>query len=116
MAEPSSGPRLVGVPKETVQGERRVALVPELVAKLQKVGLEVLVQPGAGVAAGFPDALYTEQGATLDADVFSKSDVLVKVQPPTPAEVGKLKDGAIYVGFLQPYTNDDGIRALLTRR
>ena len=72
---------IVGVAKETVPGERRVALVPELVAKLTKAGLEVRVQPGAGLAAGFADAAYQEQGARLEADL-SAADILPKVQPP----------------------------------
>src|SRR5918912_228602 len=60
---------IVGVPKETAANERRVALVPDLVPKLVRAGLEVVVQAGAGVAAGFPDAAYAAQGARLEADV-----------------------------------------------
>jgi NAD(P) transhydrogenase subunit alpha len=107
---------IVGVPRETVPGERRVALVPELVAKLTKSGLEVAVQPGAGMAAGFPDALYEEKGARLRPDVFEVADVLLKVQPPTVAEASRVKEGATLIGFLQPYANAAGIRALAARR
>jgi NAD(P) transhydrogenase subunit alpha len=107
---------IVGVPKETVSGERRVALVPELVAKLTKAGLEVLVQPDAGAAAGFADRSYLEQGAHLEPDVFAKADILLKVQPPTVEESGRLREGATLIGFLQPYTNAAGIQALSSRR
>src|SRR5713226_4997084 len=78
-------PMIVSVPKETVPGEQRVALVPELVPKLTKARLEVIVQTGAGESAGFFDAEYEEKGARLEEEVFSKADILLKVQPPTNA-------------------------------
>src|SRR5262245_1265827 len=59
---------MVGVPKEIVPGERRVALVPELVPKLTRMGVDVLVQAGAGAAAGFLDPTYAEQGARVDSE------------------------------------------------
>jgi NAD(P) transhydrogenase subunit alpha len=107
---------IVGVPQETVPGERRVALIPDLVPKLTGAGLEVVVQSGAGAAAGFPDPAYQEKGARLEAEVLDKADVLLKVQPPTPAEVGALKEGATLIGFLQPYANRAGIQALAARQ
>src|SRR5262245_5558340 len=103
---------ILGVPKEAVPGERRVALVPDLVPSLTKSGLEVVVQPGAGAEAGFPDNSYLEKGALLGPDVFGQSDVVLKVQPPTAEETGALKDGATLIGLLQPYTNAAGIRSL----
>jgi NAD(P) transhydrogenase subunit alpha len=107
---------IVGVPKEIVAGERRVALVPELAAKLIKAGLEVVVQSGAGAAAGFPDAAYQDQGGRLAPEVIDQADVLLKVQPPTAEEVGRIKEGATLIGLLQPYANAAGIRALAARR
>jgi NAD(P) transhydrogenase subunit alpha len=107
---------IVSVPSETVPGERRVALVPDLVPRLVKAGLEVLVQPGAGQAAGFPDQAYTAQGARLEPDGFGRADVLLKVQPPTADETGRVKEGATLIGFLQPYTNAAGIAALAARQ
>jgi NAD(P) transhydrogenase subunit alpha len=107
---------MVGVPRETAQGERRVALVPELVGKLKKAGLEVLLQPGAGELAGYPDALFQEQGVRFEADVFSLSDILLKVQPPTLAEIGRMKEGAVLVSLLQPYTGLAEIQALARRK
>ncbi len=106
----------VGVPQETFAGERRVALVPELVPKLAKAGLEVLVEAGAGAAAGFPDAAYQEKGARMEADVLAQADVLLKVQPPSAAETARIREGATLIGFLQPYANGDGIRELAARR
>ncbi len=107
---------ILSVPKETVPGERRVALVPELVSKLTKAGLEVIVEWRAGVEAGFLDSSYTEKGARIDADVFEKADILLKVQPPTAEEIGRIKEGSTLIGFLQPYTNGAGIQALAARR
>lgn len=109
-------PMIVGIPREAVVGERRVALVPELVSKLVAAGLEVVVQPGAGSAAGFLDPAYAEKGARLEEDVWGPADVVLKVQPPTPDEVGRMKEGAALIGFLQPYANAAGITALAARR
>lgn len=106
---------IVGVPRETAAEERRVALVPDLVAKLAKAGLEVLIQPGAGSSAGFADAIYQKLGARLEEDLFPQADVLLKVQPPTEEEIGQLKEEAIVIGFLQPYANLAGIQVLAER-
>src|SRR5215469_8135981 len=100
---------IICVPKGTNPGERRVGLVPDLVPKLIRAGLEVLLQPGAGTAAGFPEALYLEQGARLEPEVFERADILLKVQPPTAAEIARMKEGATLIGFLQPYANAEGI-------
>ncbi|HEY4683227.1 MAG TPA: Re/Si-specific NAD(P)(+) transhydrogenase subunit alpha [Candidatus Acidoferrales bacterium] len=107
---------IVGVPKETVPGERRVALVPELVPKLMKASLDVVVQSGAGVAAGFVDPAYAERGARLEPEVFDKADVLLKVQPPTIEEIGRMKEGSVLIGFLQPYADAAAIKALAARK
>ena len=107
---------IVGIPQETLPGERRVALIPELVARLTKAGLEVRVQSGAGTAAGFPDQAYADQGARLGPNGFDQADVILKVQPPTAAETAQIKEGATLIGFLQPYANATGIQALAARR
>src|SRR5207253_1470612 len=104
------------VPKETVPGEKRVALVPDLVPRLTKVGFDVIVQPDAGTAAGYPDAAYQAKGARLDANALSQADVVLKVQPPSADEVAALKEGVVLIGFLQPYANADGIQALAARK
>ncbi len=101
----------VGVPKETAEGERRVALVPDVVRKLAARDVEVLVEPGAGAGALIPDAAYEEAGATLTSDVWG-ADVVVKVAPPTSEEIGRLRDGGVFVGFLAPRTQPETIEAL----
>src|SRR5882724_28572 len=107
---------IVCVPKEIAPNERRVALVPDLVAKLTRAGLQVVVQTGAGEAAGYPDTAYTAPGARLEPEVLAMADVILKVQPPSIEEVGRLKEGATLICMLQPYTNIAGIQALAARR
>jgi NAD(P) transhydrogenase subunit alpha len=104
----------IGVPKETAEGERRVALVPEVVKKLKAKGLDVLVERGAGEAALIPDALFEEAGATLtdDTGAVYGCDIVVKVAPPTGEEAAQLRAETVLIGFLQPLTNGDGIRAI----
>jgi NAD(P) transhydrogenase subunit alpha len=100
----------VSVPKETAAGERRVALVPELVRRLARSGVESVVESGAGAAAHHSDVAYVEAGAQI-GDGFS-GDVVAKVAPPSAAEVGRLREGGVLVGFLQPLTAADTVRAL----
>ena len=107
---------IVSVPKETAPGERRVALVPELVSKLTAAGLEVYVQFDAGVEAGFGDKDYEEKGARLTSDVFAEADVLLKVRPPTADEIAKLREAAVFIGLLEPYTSEAQIRLLGARK
>jgi proton-translocating NAD(P)+ transhydrogenase subunit alpha len=105
----------VGVPKESQSGERRVALVPDSVSRLKQADLTVAVEAGAGAAAGFPDAAYEKAGAFLVPDaatLFSGSDIVVKVRPPSASEVAQLKPGAILIGFLEPLTSPDLVAAL----
>jgi H+-translocating NAD(P) transhydrogenase subunit alpha len=104
----------IGVPKETLDGERRVALVPEVVKKLTAKDHEVIVERGAGAAALIPDTQYEEAGATLadDPATVYEADVVVKVAPPSTDEVGRLRSDTVLIGFLQPLTNGDGIRAI----
>ncbi len=107
---------IVSIPKETFPGEQRVALVPELVPKLTKASLEVIVQCGAGESAGFFDAEYKGRGARVEEEVFGKANILLKVQPPTIDEIGRMNEDSFLISFLQPYTNTAAIKALAARR
>jgi NAD(P) transhydrogenase subunit alpha len=100
----------VGVPKETAPGERRVALVPEVVKRLASKDVTVVVEPGAGDGALLPDDAFTEAGATL-GDPWS-ADVVAKVAPPTDEEIARLGGDTILVGFLAPLTSAGSTRAL----
>jgi proton-translocating NAD(P)+ transhydrogenase subunit alpha len=101
----------IGVPKETASGERRVALVPEAVRKLVGQGHELIVERGAGASATILDAAYEEAGAKLVDDPWG-ADVVVKVAPPNAEESARLKAETVLIGFLQPLTNGDGIKAI----
>jgi H+-translocating NAD(P) transhydrogenase subunit alpha len=100
----------VGVPKETAAGERRVALVPELVAKLTGSGIDVVVEAGAGEAASFTDEAFREAGAEL-GDPWA-AEVVAKVRKPSAEELGRLRSGQVLIGFLQPLTDQEGIERL----
>ncbi len=107
----------VGVPRETLPGERRVALVPEALAKLEAAGIEILVERGAGTAAAFPDTAYEEAGAKIVSadDVYAQADCVVKVQKPTEVEAAKLRAGQALVGLLTPLI-DPGLMQQLADR
>ena len=107
----------VAVPRETAEGERRVALVPETVSKLREAGFEIRVERGAGTAAGFEDDEYIAAGAELAdaASLTGGADAVVCVASPSAELVGALAEGAVVVGFLEPLTDRDGIARLRDR-
>jgi proton-translocating NAD(P)+ transhydrogenase subunit alpha len=102
----------IGVTKETAPGERRVALVPDVVTRLSGSGFEILVEKGAGDQASFTDAAYTEAGANVVETVLGQAEGVLKVQKPSPDEVAKLRQGDLLIGFLEPLTDSDGIGRL----
>jgi NAD(P) transhydrogenase subunit alpha len=107
-------PMKVGVAKETAPGERRVALVPEALGKLQAAGCEILVESGAGSGSAIPDSAYTEAGATVvpTDQLYQQSDVILKVAKPSSAEVALLRKGQAVIGFLQPLIDPKTAQAL----
>ncbi len=104
----------VGVPKELEPDERRVALVPETASRLVAAGFEIAVERGAGTAASFPDEAYSDAGAELVGDAY-ETDGVVKVRKPNAEEVGRLRDGQLLIGFLEPLTDVEGISRLSER-
>ena len=116
---PARAPLLIGVPKETAPGEKRVATVPDVVAKLVKLGFAVAVESGAGDAANFADDTYRAVGAEVVPDaaqLWSRADIVFKVRPPTPHEVQLLREGATLIGFVWPAQNPELMRQLAARR
>jgi H+-translocating NAD(P) transhydrogenase subunit alpha len=100
----------IGVPKETAPGERRVALVPDTVARLVKAGQEVLLQRGAGESAFYPDREYAAAGASFAEDasaVLGDAELVLKVQRPSAEEVAALRFGTTLVSFLAPAANGE---------
>jgi H+-translocating NAD(P) transhydrogenase subunit alpha len=106
----------IGIPKERVAGERRVALVPDSVAGLKKLGLEVLVEHDAGGAAFFNDADYEKAGARIVPGVYAEADIVVKLHKPTVAEVDAMREGAVLISFLYPASSADVVQRLTDRK
>jgi len=105
----------IAVPKEVKSGEKRVALVPDIISKLTKAGLEVVIESGAGVAAQYSDKQFSDAGAQVKStDVIADSDVVLSVQPLNPAQMKTLKKGAITISFLSPTTSADSIEAAIS--
>jgi len=105
----------IAVPKEIKSGEKRVALVPDIISKLTKVGLEVVIETGAGVAAQYSDKQFSDAGAQVkSSDVIADADVVLSVQPLNPAQMKTLKKGAITISFLSPTTSTDSIEAAIS--
>ena len=102
----------IAVAKEIRSGEARVALVPDIISKLTKAGLEVVIEAGAGIAAGFQDSEFTAAGATVKSgNVISDADVVASVTALTPDQMKSLKKGALTISFLSPTTSVDSIEA-----
>jgi NAD(P) transhydrogenase subunit alpha len=111
-------PLTIGVPRETFAGEKRVATVPEVVEKLIKLGFAVSVESGAGDAANFADDTYRAAGATIVADaagLWAGSEIVLKVRPPSLAEVALMKQGGALIGFVWPAQNPELMQALAAR-
>jgi len=115
---------IVGVPRESFPGERRVALVPAAVPNLTKAGLEVVVEAGAGAAAGYPDADYTAKGAKIVSDraeVFRAADVVLQIlchgsnDKTGKADVPLFRDGQVLIGFLRPLGSIETIQEIASR-
>ena len=110
---------LIGIPKETFAGEKRVATVPDVVEKLIKLGFNVQVQSGAGDAANFADDTYVAAGATIvptARDIWAQSDIVFKVRPAAAEEVAQLKEGATLIGFVWPAQNPDLMQQLQAKK
>ena len=108
---------ILGVPKETASGERRVSVIPDAIVKLGGVG--IAVEKGAGEAAGYPDSAYREKGATIvegPSDLFSQAEVILKVMAPSPVEADAIREQATLISFLYPLSNLETVRRLAARK
>ena len=103
---------LIAVPREIREGEKRVALVPDIINKLTRLGFDVVIESGAGVSAQANDTDYVSAGAKISqGEVLSTADAVLSVQPLTPAQMSKLKNGAVTLSFLSPVNAVDSIDA-----
>ena len=110
---------LIGIPRETVSGEKRVATVPEIVEKLVKLGFRVAVESGAGEAANFSDDAYRVVGAEIIAgapQLWAASDIVFKVAVPTSAEVNLMREGGTLIGFVWPAQNPELMQQLAAKK
>jgi NAD(P) transhydrogenase subunit alpha len=109
----------IAIAREAIEiGERRVAIPPDLVARLVKQGWDIAVETGAGEGSFFTDEEYTTAGATIIAnkvELWGTADILVKIAPPTLEEVGLLRDGVTLVSFLNPLGQPEGMQWLAAR-
>ncbi|MDD2765378.1 MAG: Re/Si-specific NAD(P)(+) transhydrogenase subunit alpha [Opitutaceae bacterium] len=109
----------IGIPKETAAGETRVAFIPALAGALLRDQHEILVESGAGLRAGVSDAQYAAAGAKIVGaapELYAAADLVFKVQPPSVAEAGLLREGAVYIGFLAPFSNAPVLQVFVRRR
>src|SRR6188472_477873 len=112
-------PQTIGVPREIFPGEKRVATVPDVVQKLVKLGFRVAVETGAGDAANFADESYRAAGADVlptAAELWAAADIVFKVRPPTPAEVGLMREGGMLVDFIWPAQNPELMQQLASKK
>jgi NAD(P) transhydrogenase subunit alpha len=106
-------PIRLAVPKETITNERRIALEPGVAKKLVDMGVKVVMQKGAALSSYFSDEAFEGVELVDDADALYKgADLIFKVQPPTPEELSKIKDGAVVVSFMAPHKNADMIKIM----
>lgn len=98
----------IGVPKESAEGEQRVALTPEVVKKFAALGAAIQIQTGAGASSHYSDEDYVAAGATIvdsSEAIHTQSDIVLRVGVPTNMQIESLKPGAVLTGFLQPYAD-----------
>jgi len=110
---------LIGVPKETAPGEKRVATVPEAVEKLIKLGFSVAIESGAGDAANCSDEAYRAVGAQVLPDapsLWAQADIVFKVRAPSSAEVALMRDGGMLIGFVWPAQNPELMQQLAAKK
>ncbi|MGH2557988.1 MAG: Re/Si-specific NAD(P)(+) transhydrogenase subunit alpha [Thermomicrobiales bacterium] len=116
---PAAGRVTLGVPRETAENERRVALIPDAVKRYTDAGHTVFVQSGAGLGSFFSDDAYTAVGGTIVPDaarLYGQSDLVLKVAKPTGAEIKQMRPGTGLVAFLSPMTNPELVEQLLERQ
>src|SRR6201985_509214 len=99
----------IAVAKEIDPTEPRVAVSPDTVKKFKALGVDVVVEPGAGLKSGMPDSEFTAVGATVSADAVKDADIIIKVKRPEPSELANYKRGALGIAIMDPYGNDAAV-------
>jgi NAD(P) transhydrogenase subunit alpha len=108
---------IIGVPKETVPGERRVAVVPDVAKKYRSLGAELCLETGVGAGSSLRDSDFTDVAIAANAaDIFAKAQVVFKVQAPALDEIRSLQPGTVLIGFLQPYQDAERLKLMCERK
>jgi NAD(P) transhydrogenase subunit alpha len=102
----------IAVAKEIDPSEPRVAASPDTVKKFKALGVEIAVEPGAGLKSGLPDSEFTAAGATVSADALKDADIIIKVKRPEASELAKYKHGALVIAIMDPYGNDAALKTI----
>ena len=102
----------IAVAKEIDPSEPRVAASPDTVKKFKAIGVDVAVEPGAGIKSGLPDSEFTAAGATVSADALDDADIVIKVKRPEASELAGYKRGALVIAIMDPYGNDAALKAM----
>src|SRR6204780_3789239 len=102
----------IAVAKEIDPSEPRVAVSPDTVKKYRALGVDIAVEPGAGIKSGLPDSEFTAAGAVVSADALKDSDIVIKVRRPEASELSGYKRGALVIAIMDPYGNDAALKAM----
>lgn len=108
---------ILGIPKETLENEKRVALVPEALSKIK--GIEIHVEAGAGAAAGFTDEAYRAKGAVIVSDaksLYEQADIMLKVMPPEISESSRMKEDSVLISFIYPHSHAELLKSLASKK
>src|SRR5208283_4083743 len=106
---------IIGIPKETHQGEQRIAFIPSSVDRLVKKGAQVIIETGLGASIGIPDEEYKKAGASTESNrpsLLSSADIILRLRKPPLEEISLLKKGSIHISFLDPFNEKALVQAL----
>jgi NAD/NADP transhydrogenase alpha subunit len=102
----------IAVAKEIDPSEPRVAASPDTVKKFKALGVDIAVEPGAGIKSGLPDSEFTAAGAVVSADALKDADIVIKVRRPEASELANYKRGALIIAIMDPYGNEAALKAM----
>src|SRR6202045_1970517 len=102
----------IAVAKEIDPSESRVAASPDTVKKFKALGVDIAIEPGAGIKSGLPDSEFTAAGAAVSSDALKDADIVIKVKRPEAGELASYKRGALIIAIMDPYGNDAALKAI----
>src|ERR1700687_2711827 len=102
----------IAVAKEIDPSDPRVAVSPDTVKKFKALGVDVAIEPGAGIKSGLPDSEFTAVGATISADALRDADLIIKVKRPEASELAQYKRGALVIAIMDPYGNEAALQTM----